>query len=194
MKVLPEAGAAIERILLNAAPLRDKVTERHAMFGVRSGAIFSHDERYRFLLWRVWDANRPLWTFGMLNPSTADADVLDPTITRCLYRAMDGGAGGLIVWNLFAWRATDPRDMKAAEDPVGPNNDLYMLLGVRDAARNIVGWGNHGSHLNRDRYVRDLLAMTAVEVHALNITSQGQPQHPLYVSAATEPQPWSIAA
>ena len=106
-----------------------------------AGAAFSRCERYRYALWRVWNPELPLWTFGMLNPSTADHLKLDPTLTRCASRAAAGGAGGMVIWNLFAWRATDPADMKRAADPVGVRNDPIIGLLVSLANLNVAGWG-----------------------------------------------------
>lgn len=48
----------------------------------------------------------------MLNPSTADAEIDDPTITRCIGFAKSWGFGGLMVGNLWAYRATDPKELK----------------------------------------------------------------------------------
>lgn len=156
-----------------------------------AGAAFSTCERYRYLLWRVWNPALPFWAFGMLNPSTADHLKLDPTITRCCKRAMAGGAGGLIVWNLFAWRATDPADMKRAADPVGRLNNLAMARAVQASALTIAGWGAHGSHLGRDAEVRRLLAMAGEPLHALAFTADGRPRHPLYLASHLKPEPWA---
>lgn len=157
-----------------------------------AGAIFSLDERYRYLVWRIWNPDLPFWAFGMLNPSTADHLALDPTVTRCKARAVEGGAGGLLVWNLFAYRATDPKDMKAADDPVGPLNDLAIRTGVDAAAVNVAGWGAHGSHLNREFHVREMLARHGARLHAIDFTAQNLPRHPLYLSFDLKPQPWEF--
>jgi len=84
-----------------------------------AGARFSRCRRWRTLLWRRWDQALPVANFLMLNPSTADEVQLDPSCTRAHRYAERWGFGGLIVTNLFAWRATDPDEMKAAGDPVG---------------------------------------------------------------------------
>ena len=73
-----------------------------------AGATFSSCRRWRWLLWRRWDDARPLANFLMLNPSTADETQLDPTCTRARGYAERWGYGGLVVTNVFAWRATDP--------------------------------------------------------------------------------------
>lgn len=155
-----------------------------------AGAVFSQDEAFRYLLWRMWNPDRPFWSFGMLNPSTADHLKLDPTVKRCCSRAMAGGAGGLIVWNLFAFRATDPAVMKRAADPVGPANDLAILEAVNVSALNVAGWGAHGVHREREHSVRAMLGAGNVPLHALAFTATGLPRHPLYLSLELKPQPW----
>src|SRR3954469_17706712 len=92
-----------------------------------TGARFSADGLYRYALWRVWDADRGLCNFLMLNPSTADETVNDPTVARCARRARSWGYGGLVVTNLFAFRATDPSGLRAAPDPVGPEDDAAIV-------------------------------------------------------------------
>lgn len=157
-----------------------------------AGAAFSPCERYRWLLWRMWDENLPFWTFGLLNPSTATHERVDPTIARCITRAKAGGAGGLIVWNLFAWRATKPEAMKIVADPVGKANDRAILHAVEAGAINVAGWGAHGSHMGRDAEVLDLLARkSSAKLHALAFTDGGLPRHPLYLPLHLEPQPWA---
>ena len=156
-----------------------------------AGAAFSPCERYRYALWRVWNPDAPFWTFGMLNPSTADHLKLDPTLTRCAVRAAAGGAGGMIVWNLFAWRATDPRDMKRACDPVGEANDTIIRQLAGLAAVNVAGWGAHGTHREREHRVRAMLAADGVALHALAFTNAGQPRHPLYLGNDLKPERWA---
>lgn len=177
--------------MLNALEGADvNLALRTDLSGRQSGAVFSRCADYRYLLWRIWDPSRPLWAFGMLNPSTADHEVVDPTIARCIKRAEAGGAGGLIVWNLFAYRATKPEDMKAAEDPVGPYNDQAIQIAVKQAALNIAAWGAHGSHKNRQSEVLSALSKISVRLNALEFTAEGAPRHPLYLRLSVQPQPW----
>ncbi len=143
-------------------------------------------------------------TIGFLNeahPVSIDADRIR-AITKDftdllhivpLYAALhrDGGSGGMIVWNLFAWRATDPRDMKRAADPVGSANDATIRRLAKLAAVNIAGWGAHGDHLGRDKAVRAILAAEGVTLHALGFTKDGHPRHPLYLPKAAEPRVWA---
>lgn len=187
----PTSAHAVERIMQfgESASLLVKVSPADLLMEP-GGAMFSFCERYRYLLWRVWDTTLPMWTFGMLNPSTADDLILDPTIRRCVEFAKAGGAGGLIVWNLFAWRATDPAAMKMRPDPIGPLNNLAIVNAVRDAALTVAAWGMHGSFLNRESEVRGFLNMLKVPLHAMTFTKDGHPRHPLYLPARLKPEPW----
>ena len=160
-----------------------------ALIGGSSGAVFSKCRRWRYLLWRRWDEAKPVANFLMLNPSTADEVKLDPSCTRARLYAEHWGYGALIVTNLFAWRATDPYEMKAARDPVGRGNDRAILAAAREAAIVVCAWGNHGAHRGRASRVRQLLRGTAL--HALRMNGSGQPAHPLYLPAALQPRLWA---
>ena len=97
---------------------------------------------YRYRLTRTWDAAAPALLFVMLNPSTADASEDDPTIRRCLGFARRERAGGLVVANLFAFRATDPKALEDAADPIGPDNARWIETCVRETSGPIVAaWG-----------------------------------------------------
>lgn len=98
------------------------------------GAHLSACGAYRYALRRTWDPARPAALFVGLNPSTADAERDDPTTRRCVRFARDWGFGGLLVGNLFAYRATRPRDLRAAAEPVGPENDWWLAALAREAA------------------------------------------------------------
>ncbi|TMH62992.1 MAG: DUF1643 domain-containing protein, partial [Betaproteobacteria bacterium] len=98
-----------------------------------SGAVFSACRRWRYLLWRRWDAARPAANFLMLNPSTADEFKLDPSCTRARRYAERWGYGALIVTNVFGWRATDPQALKEIADPVGRGNDRAIVRAALEA-------------------------------------------------------------
>jgi hypothetical protein len=155
-----------------------------------AGAEFSRCRRWRYLLWRRWRPG-PLANFLMLNPSTADEVKLDPNCTRARDYALRWGFGGLLVTNIFAWRATDPEEMKAARDPVGRGNDRAILRAAREAAIVVCAWGNHGSHLERAVQVRRIL--TGIPLHALHMNGSGEPAHPLYLSGALRPRRWTLS-
>ena len=150
-----------------------------------SGARFSRCRRWRYLLWRRWDPSRPVANFLMLNPSTADELKLDPSCTRARNYAERWGYGGLIVTNIFGWRATDPKVMRSVKDPVGRGNDEAILRAAREAKIVVCAWGTHGEHLGRGPEVLNLLK--GIRLHALRVTADGHPSHPLYLPQALTP-------
>ncbi len=164
-------------------------TRRFTKGDAASEAVYSDCEAYRYALTRVW-SDGPKALFIMLNPSTATEVQNDPTVERCERRARALGFGAFRVTNIFAFRATDPRVMRATEDPVGPDNDAAILDGVTWADRVLCAWGNHGLHLNRGAQVTDLLRATGVKLEHLGLTGQHQPRHPLYVSYDQQPVRW----
>jgi hypothetical protein len=158
----------------------------------------------------------------MLNPSTADADVDDPTIARLigfvsawnglalgkdwigaatlsaceryryvLSRTWDSlfGSVDLEVANLYAFRATDPRVMLAAEDPVGPDNDAFISDAVARADIVIAAWGATPGIDARARHVTSLIT-SQKDLHALRLTAEGRPSHPLYLPGNLTPAPY----
>lgn len=157
-------------------------------------AVFSGCGRYRYRLDRSWNTKLPPISFGMLNPSTADHERNDATIERCERRARSLGYGSLVVWNLFAFRATNPSVLKEQTDPIGPENDDHIrdaLLEIK--ARGgivIVAWGAHGSFLNRPKTIQEIADRVQISFLCLGITSCGQPKHPLYVSYKSQPSSW----
>jgi hypothetical protein len=148
------------------------------------GAAFSRDRRYRYRLWRRWDRSRPAIAFCMLNPSTADARRDDPTIRRCIGFARDWGYGGIEVVNIFALRATDPRALRSAHDPVGPRNDAFMLRAARRSPV-VIAWGVHGALRDRGATALRLFG-PRTRVLALGRTRSGAPRHPLYLRRDVE--------
>ncbi len=155
-----------------------------------SEAQFSDCGKYRYRLWRRW-SNGPSVAFLMLNPSTADAKRNDPTVERCHRRAVDMGFGALEVVNIFAFRATDPKDLKKAKQPVGPLNDDILLETARSVDMTICAWGSHGTYLGRDLAVRTLLKSAGITPYILALTKFDQPRHPLYVSYTNKPKLWN---
>ncbi|WP_025897914.1 DUF1643 domain-containing protein [Sneathiella glossodoripedis] len=161
-----------------------------AQYFGESDALFSECNAYRYKLWRRW-ADGPSVAFLMLNPSTADATRNDPTVERCHRRAVEMGFGALEVINIFAFRATDPKDLKKAKHPIGPLNDEILLETARKANMTVCAWGSHGVHQERDMQVRKLLKDAKITPHILALTKFDQPRHPLYVSYSTKPIPWT---
>jgi len=155
-----------------------------------SGAAFSSCRRWRTLLWRCWDESKPAANFLMLNPSTADETVLDPTCLRARRYAEAWGYGKLLVTNVFAWRATDPGEMKAARDPVGKGNDAAILRTAKESELVVCAWGNHGAHLGRSARVQTLLRKAGIALHVLRLNANGEPAHPLYLPGSLRPTSW----
>jgi hypothetical protein len=164
------------------------------MFQEFSGATISACKRYRYLLWRVWDAEKPTAVFLMLNPSTADEIENDPTVERCQRRVHALGYGSLRVVNLFAYRSTDPAQLYQQDDPVGPENDEAILKASKDAGIVICGWGTDGSLHDRGEAVLRLLQQNGVTPHYLKLNKDGSPGHPLYIAYSVQPKPFSVAA
>jgi hypothetical protein len=137
-------------------------------------AILSQDEKYRYQLSRCWDETKPCILFIMLNPSTADANIDDPTIRRVISFAKSWGYGGVYVGNLFAFRSTDPKGLKQTADPVGENNiqHIQTLVGLVDKV--IYAWGNNQKE---PKWLTDLVATP----YCIDISKKGVPKHPLYL-------------
>ena len=155
-----------------------------------SVALYSDCEKYRYELSRVWDNNGDKALFVMLNPSTATEIQNDPTVERCERRARTLGFGAFRVCNIFAYRATDPRDMRAQTDPVGPENDAAIARAAEWADRVICAWGTHGAHLQRGVAVEHMLRGQPKPLYHLGLSKQGHPKHPLYIAYAVQPELW----
>lgn len=166
------------------------ITRAFTKGDAQSEAVYSDCETYRYILTRSWGAG-PKALFIMLNPSTATEVQNDPTVERCERRARALGFGAFRVTNIFAFRATDPKVMRAAADPVGPGNDGAILQSLGWADRVICAWGNHGLHLDRGAKVRALLQSSPVPLFHLGLTGQNQPRHPLYIGYDRSPEPWA---
>jgi hypothetical protein len=166
------------------------IVERASGASGAAVATFDPSRTYRFRLSRTWAPDAPVVTFVMLNPSTADAHRLDPTVRRCVGFARSRGFGGLEVVNLFAYRATDPSELFHCREPVGPGNDRAVLDAATGSGLVVAAWGNGGGHRGRGQEVAELLAGRGVATCALGRTARGHPRHPLYVRADVRPVPW----
>jgi hypothetical protein len=152
-------------------------------------AVLSADGKYRYHLRRKLTAGGGIATFIMLNPSTADAKVDDPTIRKCIGFCQRWRCGELHVANLFAVRATDPASMRQADEPVGPDNFDWLQrivnMTVNRVSRCLSGrivcaWGTHGRYMDQDQRVLGRIEDICKPM-CLGVTQDGQPRHPLYV-------------
>lgn len=160
-------------------------------------AVLSEDGVYRYRLDRVWgDPEGFKCAWLMLNPSTADADLDDPTIRKCRGFSERWGFDGLTVVNLYAYRATKPADLWAALtsgiDIVGPENDAHIEAVLQEQnhweGEVIAAWGNHG----RPFRIKDVLALPlSGNFSCLGKNNNGSPKHPLMVGYAVEREWWT---
>jgi hypothetical protein len=159
---------------------------------MQSGAVISECGKYRYSLTREWDTTGTRVLFIMLNPSTADASLDDPTIRRCIGFSRSYGFGSLEVVNLFAYRATDPKDMATAKangvDIIGPENDRHITEAAGRASVIIAAWGADKLAPTRSVLIRRLVAPKGLS--ALGKSKGGAPKHPLYLPANAELIPW----
>lgn len=168
-----------------------------ALFNVGS-AVFSRCETYRYRLTRdgirtpVNGEPRTTVTWIMLNPSTADASVDDPTIRRVRGFSRRAGHYGFIVVNLYALRATDPAELARHDAPNGPDNDAAILAAAEDADQIVCAWGAHPMAPPRARAVEHLL--DGLPLFCLGTTKEGEPRHPLYVPGTQELARYGVAA
>ncbi|WP_431977597.1 DUF1643 domain-containing protein [Micromonospora haikouensis] len=152
---------------------------------------------YRYDLTRTWSPGTAEATFVMLNPSTADAFHLDPTVRRCVGYARAWGCGGVRLLNLFGLRSTDPTALRRHDDPVGPHNDAVLTTFFADQAGTrhgpvVAAWGAYGDHLDRASTVAALARQHRAPLHALAITRAGHPGHPLYLPKTAQLVPYEL--
>ena len=146
---------------------------------------------YRYMLVRAWDFGRGICVFIMLNPSTADGKVDDATIRRCIRFAQDWGYRRLVVVNLFAYRATHPKDLREAMRPTGSMNKQVLLDQARRADLVVCAWGANGDFLDRGRKVARWLRRKGITLHHLGLTKDGHPKHPVRLPADLTPIEWT---
>lgn len=142
-----------------------------------SGAIISEDEKYRYVLWRIWDKDLDPVMFIMLNPSTADATKNDPTINKCMAYAKRWGYGSIFVCNLYAYRSRDPKALEHVLNPIGPDCDSWLITVSKVSPMKIAAWGNGMVSKGRVEKVRHLVG----PLNCLEISKSGNPKHPLYL-------------
>ena len=157
-----------------------------------NSAIFSLDKKYRYFLTRQLEEDTGLvghLAFVMLNPSTADEQVDDPTIRRCKGFATELGYTGIVVANLYGYRSTSPSALKQVEDPIGPDND-DVLKSIAKLYDTVVFAFGGNPPLKRVQEVYSLFKPT--QVYCLGVTKSGMPRHPLYLKKDSNLVPWSM--
>jgi len=155
------------------------------------GALISPSGTYRYKLWRCWDSTKGQVCFIGLNPSTADGETDDATIRRCVVFCQSWGYGSLIMVNLFAYRATDPKDLKRSEDPIGDDNNRHIVMSAEASDLIIAAWGSHGKFLGRANHVIQMFNSGVLKCLKQNKMDKS-PSHPLYLKAGLKPIPMVI--
>ena len=148
-----------------------------------SGAIFGEgglDSPYRYVLWRRWGTGKAFAHLCGLNPSVADHILNDNTISREIAFGKSWGMDGLIKTNAFGYRATDPKEMKRATDPIGPENDLWIYEASKITPFNVACWGVHGEFMGRGEDLK-----SRYRWKCFGVTKAGFPKHPLYLRKDT---------
>jgi hypothetical protein len=146
------------------------------------------NNEYRYALRRVWDASLGSVLFVMMNPSTADPFVDDPTVAKCQRYARAWGYGTLWVGNTFAYRATNQKHLMQVADPVGPQNDEWLLKMAAQAGIIVLAYGKpHKNLCQRGRDVAALLRHAGHKLHVLKLCNDGTPSHPLYLKGTLRP-------
>ncbi|ACT50912.1 DUF1643 domain-containing protein [Methylovorus glucosotrophus] len=146
-------------------------------------AIISDCKQYRYQLQRGPQAEFPTRApalFIMLNPSTADAEIDDPTIRRCRSFANAWDCDGIVVANLYALRATNPKELWLHPDPVGPDNDAYLRELAKHHETIVCAWGAK-ARPDRVEAVREIFSGRLHRLMCLGVTKKGAPRHPLYI-------------
>lgn len=150
----------------------------------QSGAKLSECRTYRYALWRQWDDSIPSILFVGLNPSKADEKDDDPTLLKCIQYARKWGYGGVYMGNLFSFRATQPRDLFKADDPIGEENDSWLDYLNNKSKVTVAAWGNHGQFMDRSMKIKPKLN----NLHYLKMNATGEPAHPLYLCKNLSPK------
>jgi hypothetical protein len=164
---------------------------------VTSSAFISECGKYRYELRRTWDESRPKVMFIMLNPSTADAEIDDPTIRRCVGFAKSWGYGGILVGNLFAYRATEPKTLLTVNDPIGRENLTHLKVMYNESDTAICAWGN-GKLVEKlgKKFGEDYKPLSGFlgRIYYLELANDGTPKHPLYLKGDLKPVRFEVPA
>jgi hypothetical protein len=150
---------------------------------MKRDAVISPCGTYRYELVRRWKEG-PLLGWVMLNPSTADGTIDDPSVRRCIGFGIDWGYAGIVIRNAYALRATDPAQLTRHPDPIGPDNDAYLER-CADDPLTVLAWGAHGG--DRAALVAERLRHTTATLRCLGTTKHGAPRHPLYIPKTALP-------
>lgn len=159
------------------------------MVYLENDAVISDCGKYRYLLRRIWDRAKPRALIVMLNPSTADAVVDDPTIRSCV-RLCQPFFGGFEVINLYAFRSTDPEGLLESDDPIGPDNWKVAKAAAIRSDLIICAWGAHEAAKTPSSTMFSVLLSQRPAVFCFDTTKHGMPKHPLYIKSGSSLKVW----
>ena len=172
------------------------VVKQHKTLFQQSEAHFSACEKFRYWLRRDWDLSKAPISFLMLNPSTADEMVNDPTIERCQRRAITMGYGSMIIVNLFPFRMTDSKLLNTVPSLLSDSAEANeaILRAVALSEMSVCGWGKHPLAAPRAQHIMTLIKQKNLQqkVMCLQLNADNSPQHPLYIGYAKQPVPFVI--
>lgn len=157
-----------------------------------SGAVMSSepDPVYRYALWRLMNPAAVLcpsvMSIIMVNPSTADHEANDPTMASVLRFGKMMGFDMVLVANLFALRAADPKDLRKHCAPRGRMADAWIDAVAMRGNAVFAAWGANGSLQGRGEEVAGRLAAHH-DLFCLRLTKSGAPEHPLYLPSSARP-------
>lgn len=149
------------------------------------------EDEYRYELRRTWgNPKGRIITWVMLNPSTADAEQDDATLRRIIDFSERWGNHGLVVANLFALRATDPRELAKHPHPEGRYNRQVLARVLSQGGTIVAAWGNGGNGTDPARWLMARAMDHEVPLYALGLTKARAPVHPLRQPKAALLRPW----
>ena len=156
---------------------------------ISASCKFSKSKLYRYSLRRTWALGRRKQVlFIGLNHSSADSESDDPTIRRCVQFASNWGFNSLEVVNLFAFRATYPKDLFREMDPIGLHNDSWIGKAHQRSSLTIACWGSSGIFKNRAEIV-----MNSIDnLFCIKKNKDETPSHPLYLNSKITPRAYTI--
>lgn len=167
---------------------------------IEKDAVISACGKCRYMLSRIWDNDKPLMMFVMLNPSTADAEQDDPTIRRCIGFAKTLGYGGIFVGNLFSYRCTNPKELTPENSVLNIEQNHYWLKAMESQCEIVVlAWGNAPVITKLKKSIKHPIlpykynALEHSKLRCLSISKKtGFPEHPLYLKADLIPKKYSM--
>lgn len=157
----------------------------------RGRAIFSLDNKERYFLSREFKKEGRNISFLMLNPSTADAGKLDPTVTRCMEYGKNWGFDRVCIVNIYPIIGSDPMILikKKGDREL---NRLFIEYSLKFSEKIICAWGSHREVNFEKENLSDILFNNNKKLYSLGYNYDGNPKHPLYLKSNLEPIKYKI--